>query len=745
MKELYPEVDLEVLGAPTGNDPRIFPGMLSDRSTMWDRAQRNSEISLQDAVELQITQVPTWVQTDLTDPTIGYWEVKVNVTNTAGHRIPSGYPDGRRFWIELQVSDGSGIVYQSGYYDQAEARLMTALDVPFNRALEPLINATSANPNAVMVYERVTGTCKVNGNIKCEASPSLLNDKILFDNRILPAGFDYAALRQAGVKFWNYGADMVPYEDTDRYPAGQNWDEVTYRFDAPWNADLTARAEVYWQTHTREFMEHLRDQDTSTVRPEGPPSIFEINYPLTPNYLSDQIGLETINDPYGNKPLKDNWGGIAFASWLLTGQGLPYLVAVADTALALPTQPTNLVWVGTSPYTLSLSWDPVPNADGYLLWVRYGANDATAAWDKLAILDGATTSFIHDAVNVGKTFGYKVQAFNGAGFGPESAVINAATATDAPLPPEQLTAFWSGTNAVALSWFDAADNEIDFVVQRQDVPVVADFYDIAFVLSQTPGGATGGNNLIDDCSVQDGVTWAQNPCIPPQSGSTYNYRVAARNASGMSIWSLPVQAVTTGPPGTPTNLVASTADNIMVNLTWNASTGVVDGYRVERSIDGVIFVAIGTTTGTTYNDATALQGIPYWYRVFAFNAAFGDSLPSNIVSITLGNPAPASPTNLIGTWTYSTTAPDGVIVSLTWTDNANDETGYFVERSLDNLTWNPIAATGCYSEPEEYLLLPSPSIPYRSRTNRCVVRLLKPSHCPHPRGDTAGTFWFGGH
>ena len=706
MKELYPEVDLEVLGAPTGNDPRIFPGMLSDRSTMWDRAQRNSEISLQDAVDLEITQVPTWNSEG------NFCDVKVKVTNTAGHRIPSGYPDGRRFWIELQVSDGSGIVYQSGYYDQTQANLMTAPGVDFNRALEPLIDATGDNPNAVMVYERVTGTCKENGTVKCEASPSLLNDKILFDNRILPAGFDYVALRQAGVKFWNYGADMVPYEDTDRYPAGQNWDEVTYRFDEGLDqtscAGLTARAEVYWQTHTREFMEHLRDQDTSTVRPEGPPSIYEINYPLTPNYLSDIIGLDTIDDPYSNKALNDNWGGIAYSAWLLSGQSTPYLVAVADTAVDLPAQPTGLTGFGTSPYTLSLSWNSVTGADGYLLWVRYGANDATAAWDKLAILDGAATTFIHDAVNVGKTFGYKVQAFNGAGIGPESEVINAATATDVPLPPENLTAFWSGLNAVALSWFDTADNEIDFVVQRQDVPVTAGFYDIAFVQSQTPGGATGGNSFIDDCSVQDGVTWAQNPCIPPQSGSTYNYQVAARNASGMSIWSLPVQALTAGPPGAPTNLLASTGDNITVNLTWNASTGVVEGYRVERSTDGVIFAAIGTVgpTVTTYTDAdpTLMQGLTYYYRVFAFNAAFGDSLPSNVAPVTLGVPGPASPTNLLGAWAYDPAGIDGVVVNLTWTDIATDETGYYIERAqAPDLIWSLLATTGSFNGTAQYI------------------------------------------
>ena len=58
MKILYPEVDLEVIGAPTGHDPTIFPGMLSDRSPMWERARRNTELQLKDAVTVKVVKAP---------------------------------------------------------------------------------------------------------------------------------------------------------------------------------------------------------------------------------------------------------------------------------------------------------------------------------------------------------------------------------------------------------------------------------------------------------------------------------------------------------------------------------------------------------------------------------------------------------------------------------------------------------------------------------------------------------------
>lgn len=668
MKVLYPEVDLEVIGAPTGNDTRVFPGMLSDRRTMWDRARRNTEIALLDAVDVQIASAPTY------DAATGKWSVQVKVTNNTGHRIPSGYPDGRRLWLGLEVTDETGaVVYESGFYDGASAQLFTdSALTPLNRAVEPLIDGDN---NAVMIYERVTGTCQ-NGN-HCTPSPSLLNDKILFDNRIPPAGFSYNDYRNAGIKFWNYAGGFVPYEDLGRYPDGQNFDLVTYTFTAPATAILNVRAEAYWETHTREFMEHLKNNDTSTVRPEGPPSIYEPNYPLTPNYLSDVIGLAGMTDLDG-QPLRDNWGGIAYAAWLLTGKGAPYLVAAADTAQTTPAAPANVFASPIDPFTIEVSWDAVPGADGYLVWTRYGAADATASWDKLAVVYG-TTTFLNEALNVAKTYAYKVQAFNGAGYSPESVAAVTSTPADLPLPPENLKVLGTTATTVDLSWFDGADNEDGFVIERQDVPVVGNFYEIARIPSQTAGVPTGGNNWTDTTA---------------QPGLCYNYRVAAYNASGMSTYNVngPVQACTGGPPTGTIVLTAVAVSGTQVDLSWSGAAGQIDGYRIERSTAGATgpwtttFGTAGTATG--YSDLTVQPNTTYWYRVFAYNLA-GDSAPSNVANVTTPGAPPAAPTNL------TAAAPVSTRVDLTWTDNANNESGFAVERSTDGgATWTEITRTG---------------------------------------------------
>ena len=679
MNLLYPEVDLEVIGAPTGNDTRVFPGMLSDRATMWDRAKRNTEVSLLDAVDVAIVDGPTY------DAGTEKWTIQVQITNNAGHRIPSGYPDGRRFWLELKVTDDTGdLVYESGYYNEATAELLTdSTGTPFHRALTPSIDSTD---NTVMVYERVTGTCEdADGDLifptpssgipaTCTASPALTNNFILFDNRILPAGFDYDALRESGVKFWNYNpTTLVPYEENTRFPAGQNWDVITYTFDAPASAVLSARAEVYWQTHTREFMEHLRIQDDSIVRPEGPPSIYEPNYPLTPNYLSDQItGFDTMTALDGT-PLKDNWGGIAYASWLLTGEGAPYLVAAADTAQVLPDAPLNVAALPFDPFTIQVTWDPVDGADGYLVWTRYGLSDATASWDKLAVVYGAT-EFLNEALNVGKSYTYKVQAFNGAGMGSDSGLVIAATPTDVPLPPEGLRVAGTTPLSIELAWFDTADNETGFIIQRQDVPPLGPFYNVADIPTPNNGG-TGGVNWTDTLVTQS---------------TCYNYQVAAYNAIGMSTFSLPVQGCTVGVPGGTIALTAIAISGNVVDLLWSGATGAITGYRVERSIDGgatwptVFNVSDGAAMG--YSDLTAQPDTTYSYRVFAYNAV-GDSAPSNTASVTTPAPPPTAPTNLIAT------ALDSAQVELIWSDNSTTETGFVIERSPDGVTFSPIFTT----------------------------------------------------
>ena len=599
--------------------------------------------------------------------TTGTYEVTVRVTNETGHKVPSGYPDGRRVWVNLEVSDGGSLVYESGHYDEATARLTAGSGVAmYARATTTTIDTSGGNlaDNRVMVYEKITGSDPEPDGIWNE-SPALLNSEVLFDNRIPPKGWDPTSYEEAGIYFRTYdesSTGVVWRDDPDRFATGQNWDDITYVFDAPTGATLSARAELNMQTHSREFVEYLKDnQPADTPRPEGPPSVFSLNYPLEPTYLADQVDLGSMTDLDG-QPLDDNWGGIAYAGWLLTGKGSPELMDSAQTGQLPPPAVASVEATGADPFSNLVSWTPVAEAEGYDVYVRYGTSNLWAAWDKvISVPSSATTSYFHDGLNVGKTYAYKVVAWNGAG---ESGMSNTAVATtpsDLPIMPEHLKVIGTTANTVSLAWYDNADDETGFIIQRQDVPVTADFVTIDTVPSQTPGGTTGGNTYVDTTAMP---------------ASVYNYRIAAYNDTGASIWTIPVMASTLKPPSTPSTFTASATATDTIHLSWEESPGVVDGYRLERapaSYGPFVEVADLTTGTVSYDDTPLSDNTPYFYRLYAYNSA-GDSPAATATATT-----PLAPPGIPGGFAASATTTD--TIELSWTTSSGTLDGYRLGRS----------------------------------------------------------------
>ncbi len=704
MKVLYPEIDLELVGAPTGHDPLIFPGMFSDRGPMWDRAMRNSEISLRDGVSVQITEGPTYVSGAGNN---ALWRVKVKVTNNTGHKVPSGFGDGRRMWISLVVKSANGTIrYQSGNYNPATATLSnSASTTTLTRAQTNVIDSTVAN--TVMIYEKRTGTANAGGGT-FRMSPSLLNEKILFDNRIPPAGFTGADYSLNGAGFWNYtGTELAatPVEDPTRYPDGQNFDEVTYIFNAPQTANLSARAELNYQSQSREFMEYLKDTINAFgpldkgPRPEGPPNPMAANYPLTPTYLSDSImvttgaNFATMTD-LANNPLQDHWGGIAYAAWLLTGKGAPYVMAADDTAVAgppaAPAAPTVSYIVDPAtgvndPNLQRIAWSSVTGADGYLVWVRYGASDLTSSWDRLAVQSGnANTSLDHVGLNPGKTFVYGVQAFNAKGLSDMSVATAAQTPAGLPLPPLNTKVTGVTSTTVTLAWFDEADNETGFIIQRQQVlagGALGPWVTVGNTPSQTPGPGTGGNS------------WTDNTGLTPNT--TYNYQVAAYNAAGPSVFDLPVSATTSGtPPTAPSNLTAAASvvgNAVQITLNWADNSNNELSFVVQRSTDPkrVPFTDQATVGQDirTFVDPNVTENTTYYYRVYALNNA-GASGFSNTASAKTPVPPPAAPTDL----NVTVVTPNSV--TLEWLDASTNETGFEIWMQEPNKAFKRIATVG---------------------------------------------------
>ncbi len=163
--------------------------------------------------------------------------LKVTVTNNTGHKLPTGYPEGRRMWINVKFRDaGDALIAESAAYDPATGVLGHDAQAKIYN-VEPGLDSITAP--LVGVPE----------------GPSfhfVLNNKTYKDNRIPPRGFTNAA-------FAAFGGAPAAYS----YADGQYWDDTLYTIPAG-----AAKAEVtlYYQSTSKEFVEFLRDANTTNTR-----------------------------------------------------------------------------------------------------------------------------------------------------------------------------------------------------------------------------------------------------------------------------------------------------------------------------------------------------------------------------------------------------------------------------------------------------------------------------------------------
>jgi len=174
---------------------------------------------LQHAATLQLT-----VQPDLQ-------QAVVKVINETGHKLPSGYPEGRRIWINLTASSSlSGESFESGNYNASTGYLdksgakVYEVKPGLSPGLAALLNLTAG-----------------------ESFHFVLNDTIYSDNRIPPRGFTNAG-------FDSIQSPPVGYA----YADGQYWDTTVYTF--PFEPDEIA-VSLYYQSTSKEYIEFLRDEN----------------------------------------------------------------------------------------------------------------------------------------------------------------------------------------------------------------------------------------------------------------------------------------------------------------------------------------------------------------------------------------------------------------------------------------------------------------------------------------------------
>ena len=209
-----------------------------DADALLAGAQRARNM-LQNAAELDVRQEGA--------------RISVTVTNNTGHKLPTGYPEGRRMWINVRVfDDANSVVYESGAYDPNSALLTHDEDLK--------------------VYEAEIGTDGIPGVPDATLFHFVLGNKILKDNRIPPRGFTNAAYADFG------GAPVGA-----TYADGQYHDSTVYTLP-PGAARVEVR--LYYQTASREYITFLRDENVTDSRGDELYSLWENSGKCPPELMA---------------------------------------------------------------------------------------------------------------------------------------------------------------------------------------------------------------------------------------------------------------------------------------------------------------------------------------------------------------------------------------------------------------------------------------------------------------------------
>jgi hypothetical protein len=343
----------------------------------------------------------------------------LKIINLTGHKLISGYPEGRRMWLNVKWYDGANtLLREDGKYDVVTTINGTAvksivnLDDPNTKIYEAHYGITREWANQLLSlgypaslplsFDRVTGAVSYTlGQLTAQAPGTdhetfhfVLNNTVAKDNRIPPYGFSNEEARKRN-------ALPVPADQYQNVDGSYRYfDQVTLN---PPAAAVYAEIKLLYQPTSWEYIQFL--------------------------YLANN----------GQNAFLANEGVNLLNAWIATGMAEPHVMASTSWGSApqapcsTPGIPGNLT-AKAGKKSISLTWaasNPVPSG-GYRVYYNQSGKlqfRADVPTGTLTYKDSGLTSRV--------TYSYGVTAWNDCngngvfdvGVDTESAVSNVASAT----------------------------------------------------------------------------------------------------------------------------------------------------------------------------------------------------------------------------------------------------------------------------------------------------------------------------
>ena len=333
-----------------------------------------------------------------------------------------------------------------------------------------------------------------------------------------------------------------------------------------------------------------------------------------------------------------------------------------------PTTPTGLSVGAVGSSTVTLSWDSVYGAHGYLVYGKpYNSTDGYSVYARIEKGRDATTLRV-TGLNIGVRYAFKVAAYRVVNNqqvigGTNTTPVSAITVPSIPT----LSSNSATLTTIKLSWklVDGASG---------------------YEISRTVTGSSGPKTVLT-------TTSALTATVNAEAGRSYDYYARSytivNNTRVFSAYSQP-KTLSTVPTRPAINSIRSLSQTSL-RITWTCSDELLawtkgGGFILERSNDNQSFQEVYRTNFNlsvlTWDDPNITESVVYYYRLKAYvNTDYGVKTSYYSV-VKLGYTEPPAPSNL-------TVEPDGYIgVTLNWTA-ASDTDGYelfYKESSTKNFS-----------------------------------------------------------
>lgn len=397
-----------------------------------------------------------------------------------------------------------------------------------------------------------------------------------------------------------------------------------------------------WSGGTYDYT--ITDQQSGTTR-TGTEGLYN-------NTDADEFVIRYGGCPPQNLDNPNSCGGYNMYCWVDD-------IAYEGTAVSAPSTPQNLT-ASVNQDDVTLNWDAVNwNGDQGTYHIARDQNGSPT--NVIDTVSAGTTSYNDNALTDGIQYHYRVYASNSAG---SSSYSNEDTATTY-LPAPTLDSIQTGTeDQLTINWTKTDDNGSDG----------------GFTVYRSQNGSTGSQIAIP------GVNDTSYTDTGLEDGERYYYTVSRDTGDNESFsGQLAATTILPGPSGLSVSHATTEGE---LDMSWTNNDDSSDGdINIYRSTDGTkgSIIAQISYLDTSYTDTGLSDGERYYYTIErqTDHRTSSSNQDSNVTTL-------PGPTNMGS----SVSADD---ITITWTDNSDNEDGFEIYRSVDGGSYSQIATIGANS------------------------------------------------